>query len=83
MNDNPDIELDSELLSMHRNTASNNNTGEVHRRYSEKVIEYVEMLERFRKEPQAVIFRENVGFKVSAERLELLSSEYEKVPANY
>ena len=80
---NDEIQLDTELLRWHRSRASENNTDETSKKYSADVIQYVDWLLRYLNNPQIFILRGSVGFRASAERLELLSPEFINAPVDY
>lgn len=80
---NNEIHLDTRLLRWHKNLVSTNNTDEASKHYSEKVIHHVEFLLKHLQNQQIYIYRGSIGFRASAERLELLSPEFINAPVDY
>ena len=80
---NNEIQLDTSLLRWHKNLVSTNNTDDASKHYSEKVIHLVEFLLKHLQNQQIYVFRGSIGFRASAERLELLSPEFINAPVDY
>ena len=68
--------MDSDLLQRYQETASERNTDEVSKRYAKDVIKAVAGLENRLNNRQVYIERGILGFKASAQRLELQSHEF-------
>ena len=83
-NENPrnEIRVDTNLLRWHKQIASEVDTDEATKQYSNNVISSVDYFKNYLQNQQIFILRGSIGFKASAERLELLSPEYEIEPTS-